>query len=140
MPVKTRSKENSVKTKGPLPNDIPQFFRLNIEVGELKSAISFYTKLLGIEGRRQAGSRCYFESGPVTLQVLDVSSEGQPHPAAKALYFTVNDLEAVYLKSGVKSGPFIRICLKTAHLHAKFMQQSIKASQSWLQLASDLNL
>ena len=96
MPVKTRSKENSVKTKGPLPNDIPQFFRLNIEVGELKSAISFYTKLLGIEGRRQAGSRCYFECGPVTLQVLDVSSESQPHPAAKALYFTVNDLEGVY--------------------------------------------
>ena len=30
------------------------------------------------------------------------------------------------LKSGVKSGPFMRICLKTAHLHAKFMQQSIK--------------
>ena len=47
---------------------------------------------------------------------------------------------AVVLKSGVKSGPFIRICLKTAHLHAKFMQQSIKASQSWLQPASDFNL
>ena len=43
MPVKTRRKENSVKTKGPLPNDVPQFFRLNIEVGDLKSAISFYT-------------------------------------------------------------------------------------------------
>ena len=96
MPVKTRRKENSVKTKGSLRNDVPQFFRLNIEVGDLKSAISFYTELLGIEGRRQAGSRCYFECGPVTLQVLDVSSEGQPHPAAKALYFTVNDLEAVY--------------------------------------------
>jgi len=96
MPVKTRSKENSVKTKGPLPNDVPQFFRLNIEVGDLKSAISFYTKLLGIEGRGQAGSRCYFECGPVTLQVLDVSSQRQPHPAAKALYFTVNNLEAVY--------------------------------------------
>ena len=96
MPVKTRRKENSVKTKGSLRNDVPQFFRLNIEVGDLKSAISFYTKLLGIEGRGQAGSRCYFECGPVTLQVLDVSSQRQPHPAAKALYFTVNNLEAVY--------------------------------------------
>ncbi len=75
---------------------IPQFFRLNIEVGDLKSAISFYTKLLGVEGRKQAGSRCYFACGPVTLQVVDVSSRGQPHPAAKALYFTVNDLEAAY--------------------------------------------
>ena len=76
--------------------DVPQFFRLNIEVGDLKSAISFYTKLLGVEGRKQAGSRCYFACGPVTLQVLDVSSRGQPHPAGKALYFTVNDLEAAY--------------------------------------------
>ena len=96
MPVKTHSKENSVRTKGSAPSDVPQFFRLNIEVSDLKSAISFYTKLLGIEGRKQAGSRCYFECGPVTLQVLDVSSDSQPHPAAKALYFTVNDLEGVY--------------------------------------------
>jgi hypothetical protein len=27
---------------------------------------------------------------------IDVSSESQPHPATKALYFTVKDLEAVY--------------------------------------------
>ena len=40
MPVKTRRKENSAKTKGPLPNDVPQFFRLNIEVGDLKANYS----------------------------------------------------------------------------------------------------
>ena len=78
------------------PNDTPQFFRLNIEVGDLESAISFYTKLLGIQGRKQAGSRCYFNCGGVTLQVVDVSSHHTPHPAAKALYFTVQDLEAAF--------------------------------------------
>jgi predicted enzyme related to lactoylglutathione lyase len=94
--AKQHDKENR-KAKGKTaPGDVPQFFRLNIEVGDLKSAISFYTTLLGVEGRKQAGSRCYFECGPVTLQVLDVSSVGQPHPAAKALYFTVNGLEAAY--------------------------------------------
>jgi len=82
----------------------PRLFRLNIEVGDLKSAVSFYTKLLGIEGRNQAGSRCYFDCGPVTLQVLDVSSVSQPHPAAKALYFTVNDLEAVYERARALHG------------------------------------
>jgi predicted enzyme related to lactoylglutathione lyase len=76
--------------------DIPQFFRLNIEVGDLNAAIPFYSKLLGIEGRKQAGSRCYFECGPVTLQVLDVSSAHEPHPGTKALYFTVHDLEAAH--------------------------------------------
>ena len=90
-------KENKQKVKRrTATSDVPQFFRLNLEVGDLKSAISFYAKLLGVEGRKQAGSRCYFECGPVTLQVLDVSSVRQPHPAAKALYFTVNDLEAAY--------------------------------------------
>lgn len=93
MPAKPQKKEHKQKTTN---NEVPQFFRLNIEVGDLAAAISFYTKLLGIEGRKQAGSRCYFNCGPVTLQVLDVSSSGQPHPAAKALYFTVKDLEATY--------------------------------------------
>ena len=102
MSAKQQDKENKPKvTKHTVPNDVPQFFRLNIQVGDLKSAISFYTKLLGIEGRKQAGSRCYFECGPVTLQVLDVSSVSQPHPAPKALYFTVNDLEAAYERAKV---------------------------------------
>ncbi len=84
--------ENSNGTK----QDTPIFFRLNIEVGNLDEAADFYAKLLGIEGRRQAGSRCYFDCGGVTLQVVDVSSERQPHHAAKALYFTVNNLDAVF--------------------------------------------
>ena len=96
MPVKQHTKRKAKATKGTAINDVPQFFRLNLEVGDLECAISFYTKLLGIGGRKQAGSRCYFECGPVTLQVVDVSSERQPHPAAKALYFTVNDLEAMH--------------------------------------------
>jgi|SRR5689334_13443424 catechol 2,3-dioxygenase-like lactoylglutathione lyase family enzyme len=77
-------------------NDVPQFFRLNVEVGDLDAANSFYTKLLGMPGRKQAGHRCYFDCGGVTLQVLDVSSNRQPHPAAKALYFTVRNLEAAF--------------------------------------------
>jgi predicted enzyme related to lactoylglutathione lyase len=76
------------------PKEVPQFFRLNIEVGDLDAAAAFYTKLLGVEGRKQPGRRCYFDCGPVTLQVLDVSSVRQPHPAAKALYFNVKNLEA----------------------------------------------
>ncbi|HUB80738.1 MAG TPA: VOC family protein [Bryobacteraceae bacterium] len=79
--------------------DVPQFFRLNIEVGDLNSAISFYGELLGIEGRKQAGARCYFNCGPVTLQVLDVSAHGEVHPAAKALYFTVGDLEGIFARA-----------------------------------------
>ena len=76
--------------------EVPQFFRLNVEVGNLEEAIHFYSTLLGIEGRKQPGSRVYYECGPVTLQVVDVSSVREPHIAAKALYFTVKDLEAIF--------------------------------------------
>jgi predicted enzyme related to lactoylglutathione lyase len=97
MSAKRHDKEHQPRTtKGAAPHDVPRLFRLNIEVGDLTAAVSFYTKLLGVEGRNQAGSRCYFDCGPVTLQVVDVSSVRQPHHAAKALYFTVNDLEAAY--------------------------------------------
>ena len=76
--------------------DVPQFFRLNIETADLEKAIAFYTKLLNVEGRRQPGARCYFQCGAVTLSVLDVSSQGAPHTAAKALYFTLRELDAAF--------------------------------------------
>jgi hypothetical protein len=76
--------------------DVPQFFRLSVEVGNLDEGAAFYSKLLGMQGRKQAGSRCYFQCGPVTLSVLDVSSARQPHPAAKALDFTVKNLEPAF--------------------------------------------
>jgi len=73
--------------------DVPNLFRINVEVGNIDRAAEFYSKLFGVVGRKQAGSRCYFTCGPVTLQVLGVPD---PHPAAKALYFTVNDLDAIF--------------------------------------------
>ena len=81
--------------------DVPSLFRINIEVGNLDDAERFYESLLGQKGRRQAGSRVYFNAGPVTLQVVDVASMGMglPHPAAKALYFLVRDLDAVFRRA-----------------------------------------
>ena len=79
--------------------DVPQLFRLNIEVGSLDQAEDFYSKLFGMKGRRQAGARVYFDAGPVTLQIVDVSSAGSAHPAAKALYFTVKDLDVIHTRA-----------------------------------------
>lgn len=76
--------------------DTPSLFRLNIEVADLREAEAFYATMLGVTGRGQAGSRCYFTCGPVTLQVLDVSSHGAVHPLPKSLYFTVDDLESIF--------------------------------------------
>jgi hypothetical protein len=93
-----RQKEGKTISKSSVRKlaDTPVLFRLNIEVGNLDEAAKFYGKLFALPGRMQAGSRCYFTCGAVTLQVVDVSSVGKPHPAAKALYFVVNDLDAVF--------------------------------------------
>ena len=71
-------------------------FRINIEVGDLAQAAQGWGELLGAEGRRQAGSRVYFTAGSVTLQVVQ---HDKPHPAAKALYFLVDDLEAAHARA-----------------------------------------
>jgi len=87
------------KAKQGVGSDVPSLFRINVEVGSLDQAADFYSKLFGIEGRKQAGSPCYYSCGPVTLQVVDVSSVRKPHPAAKALYFTVRNLDAVFARA-----------------------------------------
>jgi len=74
----------------------PEVFRLNIEVGELDHAIGFYDTLLGVAGRRDRGARVYYSCGAVTLQVVDTTDAGGPHPLPKGLYFMVNDIEAVF--------------------------------------------
>src|SRR5436190_9876020 len=92
-------KATASRAKKGAASDVPNLFRLNVEVGDLDEAADFYAKLFGLEGRKQAGSRCYFTCGAVTLQVVDVSSAGKPHPAAKALYFAVNDLDALHARA-----------------------------------------
>ena len=84
---------------GTRDTDVPSLFRLNLEVEDLDAAADFYGQLLGLVGRKQAGARVYFTCGAVTLQVVDVSAYGKAHPAAKALYFTVKDLDAVFQRA-----------------------------------------
>ena len=90
------TKKKATKKKAPKKNRAPALFRINVEVGDVKRAAKQWGELLGLEGRLQAGSRCYFTAGAVTLQVVEVAP---PHPAAKALYFLVDDLESVFARA-----------------------------------------
>jgi hypothetical protein len=74
----------------------PALFRINIEVGDIAQATKDWSTLLGIAGRGQAGSRTYFTTGAVTLQVVQ---HDKPHTAAKALYFLVDDLEPYHARA-----------------------------------------
>lgn len=61
-PTKSKAPSKSVRTARREPRvDVPQFFRLNVEVADLDAAVEFYGRLLALQGRKQAGSRCYFE-------------------------------------------------------------------------------
>ncbi len=96
-PTKLNAKRRTAQTaRRGVGGDVPQFFRLSVEVGNLDAAVKFYSTLLKVQGRKQGGFRCYFQCGSVTLSVLDVSSARTPYPAAKALYFTVKNLEAAF--------------------------------------------
>ena len=79
-----------------MTSDTPRLFRLNVEVGDIDRAAAFYSELLGLEARPQMGARVYLNAGPVTLQVVQVQA---PHPAAKALYFAIADLDAIHARA-----------------------------------------
>ena len=79
-----------------MTSDMPRLFRLNVEVGDIDCAAIFYGQLLGLEARPQMGARVYLDAGGVTLQVVQVP---KPHPAAKALYFAVGDLDALHARA-----------------------------------------
>ncbi len=116
MTTKKRGKpteQTAAKAATATASDDPLLFRLNVEVGDLDEAAEFYRVLLGLVGRRQAGSRVYFTCGAVTLQVVDVSSVRAPHPAAKALSFTVRDLDAVFERAKTLD------CLSNEEVHGE---------------------
>jgi hypothetical protein len=98
MPTKKTKKPATAATtpKKKTAAAAPSLFRINIEVGDVNRAAKDWGHLLGLDGRPQAGSRVYFTAGAVTLQVVQ---HDQPHPAAKALYFLVDDLEAVHVRA-----------------------------------------
>ena len=79
-----------------MTSDTPRLFRLNLEVGNVDSAAAFYGTLFDCAPRPQPGARIYLEAGHVTLQIVQLP---EPHPAAKALYFAVADLDAVHARA-----------------------------------------
>jgi catechol-2,3-dioxygenase len=91
-----------------MTSDTPRLFRLNLEVGDIDRAAAFYAELLGLEARPQMGSRVYVDAGGVTLQIVQVPA---PHPAAKALYFTVRDLDALHARAAALA------CLSDEQVH-----------------------
>jgi catechol 2,3-dioxygenase-like lactoylglutathione lyase family enzyme len=77
--------------------DVPQLFRVMVQVSDLDRATGFYSELLGIPGRRVGGGRAYFDCGPVILALLD--PQKPPHVGPDDLYYSVPDLEKVHARA-----------------------------------------
>ena len=94
--------------------DSPKLFRVMLEVADLEAAVTFYSRLLGIEGRVLRGSRAYFDCGPVILAILDPTPGGlEPKPNSADVYFSVRDIEQTYERARDLN------CLSKEDVHGK---------------------
>jgi catechol 2,3-dioxygenase-like lactoylglutathione lyase family enzyme len=105
------AKRAVTKRAAPKRGGAPVLFRLAVHVTDLERAVSFYSRLLGIEGRGIGGGRCYFDCGPIILAVLDVSLGAEPPQPLPTAYFSVADLEAVHARAREMG------CLDHAEVH-----------------------
>ena len=78
-----------------------------LPVGELESAVPFYSTLLDQPGMRVSPGRHYFRCGDVTLAIYSPRGDGdprEPRPNFDHVYFAVDDLEAVFQRAEQTGG------------------------------------
>src|SRR5215211_6471036 len=92
--------------------DVPNLYRVMLQVSDSDKAANFYSKLLGLEGRRIPGGRQYFDCGSVILAFMNPTSAGsKARPAPDYLYFSVKDIEKIYERARELG------CLSTVKIH-----------------------
>lgn len=92
--------------------DVPSLFRVMLEVSDLNAAVTFYSKLLGIEGRLLRGSRAYFDCDSVILAIVDPTpGDVTPKPNVGDVYFSVKNLEGFHARAQELG------CLSTEDVH-----------------------
>jgi predicted enzyme related to lactoylglutathione lyase len=81
-------------------SDVPSVFRVILHVSDMDQAADFYSKLLDTTGRRVAGTRHYFDCGPVILALVNpMEGDGTAKTNPDYVYFSVKDLEAVHARA-----------------------------------------
>lgn len=90
-----------------MAENAPKIFRIVTPVSNLETAISFYQRLFGTEGRSVRGGRHYFDCGGVILALVENKGE----PIVDHIYFSVPNLEAVFTRAKDL------VCLETGEVH-----------------------
>ena len=92
--------------------DVPNLYRVILQVSDLDKAAQFYANLLGTKGRRIGGGRHYLDCGSVILALVDATSDGEKtRPIPDYLYFSVKDLEKLHARAAALG------CLSRDRMH-----------------------
>jgi predicted enzyme related to lactoylglutathione lyase len=78
---------------------MPRLFRVILPVSDIDLAERFYSRVLGIAGKRVSPGRHYFDCGGTILACFDAKADGDlvvPKANPENVYFAVDDLEAAY--------------------------------------------
>jgi len=78
---------------------MPKLFRVILPVSDIDRAERFYSRVLGIPGKRVSAGRHYFDCGGTILACFDAKSDGDsiiPKANSEHVYFAVSDLEVAY--------------------------------------------
>lgn len=73
--------------------NLPNIFRVILEVADLNKAENFYSQLLGLKGRKVGGGRCYFDCGSLIFAILEMK---KPQKIPQYIYFSVSDIKAIF--------------------------------------------
>jgi len=82
-----------------------RLYRVILPVHDIDRATAFYAALLGVSGERVSPGRHYFDCGGTILTCHDPvadgdgKGEGWSHHFNQYVYFSVDDLEAVFIKA-----------------------------------------
>jgi predicted enzyme related to lactoylglutathione lyase len=83
-----------------------RLYRVILPVSDITKAEQFYSRLLGIGGKRVSPGRHYFDCGGAILACYDPKADGDTigaTPNPDHVYFAISDLEGAY-KRAVSAG------------------------------------
>jgi len=79
-----------------------RLYRVILPVSDIAQAERFYSRLLGIAGKRVSPGRHYFDCGGTILACYDAKADGDTNsakPNPDHVYFAISDLEGAYQRA-----------------------------------------
>lgn len=82
-------------------HEVPRLFRVILPVNDIQKAAAFYSRILGIPGKRVSPGRHYFDCGGTILACFDPRADTDNFdlsPNPDHIYFSVGNLQESYVR------------------------------------------